>query len=156
MKMYNVTADVSSEKFGKGQLEAQLNETEFIEYANLSDKAKLDFLKEKNAQFKADFVDELSDEEVSNYSIKPTEETSQPVTSNPRVTRKMRMNINGKDTGWVDVNEDNEAQYNEMMEQFNTMHEQFNERFKNFFDFQPRTLLGFGPRKELEDHREAQ
>ena len=47
MKRYTVTADVNSEKFGQGTLVVELNEDDFIRYANLSDQEKLDFLKEK-------------------------------------------------------------------------------------------------------------
>lgn len=153
--MYTVTADVNSDKFGKGTLEAQLNETEFIEYANLSDKDKLQFLKDKGAEFRVDVVKELTDEDVTNFNIDHAAEGT--AGSSPQVTRKMRMNINGKDTGWVDVNEENETQYNEMMEYFNNMQEQFNERFQNFFSRTPGSLLDFpspfriGNKEENED-----
>ncbi|AXY26153.1 hypothetical protein CL176_09155 [Suicoccus acidiformans] len=144
MRKYTVTADVNSDKFGQGQLIAHLNETEFIEYANLSDQDKLSYLKDKGAEFRADIQD-LGQDDVTNFTVqtasgRPVAETS---TGTPQITRKMRMNINGQDTGWVDVNEENEAEYNALMEQFNTMHQQFNERFRTIFSHGPGAFLGF-------------
>lgn len=43
LKTYVVTAQVNNDKFGKGELEAFLNEEDFIEYAYLSDKNNLTF-----------------------------------------------------------------------------------------------------------------
>ena len=70
MKKYHVTADVNSKKYGKGQLIAELNEAEFIEYANLSDEDKLAFLRDKGARFQVDMAD-LAADEVVNFQIKP-------------------------------------------------------------------------------------
>lgn len=155
MKMYTVTADVTSEQYGKGQLEAQLNETEFIEYANLSDRDKLTFLKEKGAQFKADFVDELSESDVSNFKIERLID-SKATEASLHTSRKMRLNINGRDTGWVEVTDENEAQYNEMMEYFNKMQEQFDQRFHTFFNFGPSRFLGLRPSHSLENKTDSE
>ncbi|MDK6856496.1 hypothetical protein QP351_08330 [Aerococcus sp. UMB7533] len=134
MKRYTVTADVNSEKFGQGTLVAELNEDDFIRYANLSDQEKLDFLKEKGARFQVD-VKDLEDKDVANYSVKASENTPsrQSASEQPRVSRKMRVNVNGQDTGWVDVSEENQAQYDAMMDRFNQMHQRFNQEFNNFF-----------------------
>ena len=138
MKKFLVTANVDSEKFGKGQLSAYLTEDQIVEYANLNDADKLGYLKDNKAEFKVD-ASELTDKDVKDFSIQKN-----PTNTTPQFTRKMRMNINGKDTGWLDVNEDNEAQYNQMMEQFNDMQRQFNDRFRNFFSHHPGNLLDFG------------
>lgn len=67
-------------------------------------------MKEKGAQFKLDIKD-LAEEDVANYQVKlhhsdqPSAASHSPITS----SRKMRMNINGRDTGWVDVTDENEA-----------------------------------------------
>ncbi|AMB93950.1 hypothetical protein ACWOE5_07700 [Aerococcus sanguinicola] len=146
MKRYTVTADVNSEKFGKGTLLAELNEDDFIRYANLSDQEKLDFLKEKDARFQVD-VNDLEDKDVANYSVKASENTpSRPSASEqPRVSRKMRVNVNGQDTGWVDVTEENQAQYDAMMDRFNQMHQRFNQEFNNFFpNFRRGNFLDLG------------
>ncbi|MDK7229754.1 hypothetical protein QP444_10815, partial [Winkia sp. UMB1185] len=68
MKMYTVTAEVNSDKYGKGTLVAELNEQDFIKYANLSDQDKLAFLKDKGAQFQVD-VNELEDDDVVSYKV---------------------------------------------------------------------------------------
>lgn len=151
MEKYRVTADVNSEKYGKGQLVAQLNETDFIAYANLSDVDKLTFLKDKGAQFTVD-IEQLEEKDVANYTIQAADGTEVSVPSEPQVTRKMRININGNDTGWVDVNEETEAQYNEALQQFNEMQHQLQQRFDHFFEpfkasgllsgFEPPSLLG--------------
>lgn len=134
MKRYTVTADVNSEKFGQGTLVAELNEDDFIRYANLSDQEKLDFLKDKGARFQVD-VKDLEDKDVANYSVKASEgsPSRQASTSQPQVSRKMRVNVNGQDTGWVDVTEENQAQYDALMDRFNQMHQRFNQEFNNFF-----------------------
>lgn len=165
MKKYHVTADVNNEKYGKGQLVAQLNESDFIAYANLSDSDKFTFLKDKGAQFVLD-VKQLQDKDVANYKIQSADGSEVNIPSEPQTTRKMRININGKDTGWVDVNEETEAQYNEVLQQMNQMQEQFNQRFNHFFEsFRPSGLLGgfeppsllknFGADKALAENKES-
>ena len=144
MKKFQVTADVNSEKYGKGQLLANLDETAFIEYSSLSDDQKLAFLKKNGAQFVRDVAD-LSEADVQNYAIKdqtassenvPNATTSTELTT-PQVSRKMRLNINGNDTGWLDVTDENEAQYEDMLKRFNEaqteMRKSFTEIFGNFF-----------------------
>ena len=138
-----VTANVDSEKFGKGQMSVHLSEDEHVEYNNLNESDKLDYLRGKDAEFKVN-VSELSDEDVKNFSIQETQTDTSLDTTPPKISRKIRMNINGNDTGWVEVNDENEAQYNQMIEQFNDMHRQFNDRFKNFFSHGPGDLLDFG------------
>lgn len=167
MKKYHVTADVNSKKYGKGQLIAELNEAEFIEYANLSDEDKLAFLRDKGARFQVDMAD-LAADEVVNFQIKPAgpEPSSPEKTVEPQVQRKMRMNINGQDTGWVDVTEENQAQYDELMDHFNHMHQEFNQRFGDFFqDFRPGRFLDHWPKaftpgleepKDKEDEQQDQ
>lgn len=153
MKKYRVTADVNSEKHGKGQLVAQLNETDFIAYANLSDADKLTFLKDKGAQFMVD-VDQLEEQDVANYSIQAADGSEVSMSSEPQVTRKMRININGNDTGWVDVNEETEAQYNEALQQFNEMQQQLQQRFDHVFEpFRASGLLGGFGRPSLLERR---
>ncbi|MBG9981362.1 hypothetical protein HZY91_09810 [Facklamia sp. DSM 111018] len=144
MNTYKVTANVKSEKYGQGQLVAELTHEDFVTYANLSDQKKLNFLKNKGASFQID-VDQLSDEEVSDYQVQTEDSRMTSSISNPSrgLTRKMRVNINGQDTGWLDVTEENEAQYNQLVEQFNEMHQQFNERFNRIFSQGPGSLLGF-------------
>ena len=144
MNTYKVTANVKSEKFGQGQLVAELSHEDFVTYANLSDQEKLNFLKNKGAIFQID-VDQLNEEEVSDYQVEADDSSLNPskASTSRGVTRKMRMNINGQDTGWVDVTEENEAQYNQLVEQFNEMHQQFNERFNRIFSHSPGSLLGF-------------
>ena len=105
MTKYRVTADVDSATYGKGRLEAYLDEAEFIQYANLSDDEKLDFLKNKSAkvQLASDCVNE---NEVSHYQVNalsPREKVEgEQKPSEVKTIRKMRMNINGQDTdGWM-------------------------------------------------------
>ena len=133
---YKVAAQVDSAKFGKGELIAYLDHEDFVKYANLSDQDKLAFLKEHGAQLQVDLADlkesDITDFQVNRYDQALTTVSSEPVTKTQSI-RKMRMNINGQDTGWVDVTEENEAQYNEMMNQFNEMHQSFNERFNKIF-----------------------
>ncbi|MDO4679702.1 MAG: hypothetical protein Q4A55_00275 [Aerococcus sp.] len=153
MRKYTVTADVESQKFGKGKLVAELTEPEFIEYANLSDRDKLAFLKDKGAEFHAS-LEELSDDEVSGYKVeqkKTTKPNVAPHVASDKPMRQMRFNINGRDSGWIDVNEQNEDQYNQLMNHFNDMNQRFrtmtqrmNEEFQHFF-------LGFGQEAFL-DH----
>lgn len=137
MRKYTVTANVESKKFGKGQLVAELTEPEFIEYANLSDHDKLEFLKRKGAEFHV-ALDELSEDEVSGYKVEKGEQTLTPEDGKPM--RQMRFNINGHDSGWIDVDEKNEAQYNQLMDHFNDMNQRFqtmsqrmNDEFEHFF-----------------------
>ncbi|UUX35073.1 hypothetical protein [Fundicoccus culcitae] len=149
MNTYTVKAEVNSEKFGKGQLVAHLNEEEIVEYANLTDKDRLEYLKKHGASFQVD-VNALEDKDIAEYKVaSATNADIQNGSSTPRVTRKMRMNINGQDTGWVDVTEENEEQYNSMLNQFNDMHQRFNDRFNSLFDLPPRRMLGFGTRQRL-------
>ena len=133
---YKVSAQVDSAKFGKGELIAYLDHEDFVKYANLSDQDKLAFLKEHGAQLQVDLADlkesDITDYQVNRHDQELTTVSSEPVTKTQSI-RKMRMNINGQDTGWVDVTEENEAQYNEMMNQFNEMHQSFNERFNKIF-----------------------
>ena len=133
---YKVSAQVDSAKFGKGELIAYLDHEYFVKYANLSDHDKLAFLKEHGAQLQVDLADlkesDITDYQVNRHDQELTTVSSDPVTKTQSI-RKMRMNINGQDTGWVDVTEENEAQYNEMMNQFNEMHQSFNERFNKIF-----------------------
>ena len=133
---YKVSAQVDSAKFGKGELIAYLDHEDFVKYANLSDQDKLAFLKEHGAQLQVDLADlkesDITDFQVNRHDQELTKVSSEPVTKTQSI-RKMRMNINGQDTGWVDVTEENEAQYNEMMNQFNEMHQSFNERFNKIF-----------------------
>ena len=133
---YKVSAQVDSAKFGKGELIAYLDHEDFVKYANLSDHDKLAFLKEHGAQLQVDLADlkesDITDFQVNRHDQELTTVSSDPVTKTQSI-RKMRMNINGQDTGWVDVTEENEAQYNEMMNQFNEMHQSFNERFNKIF-----------------------
>ncbi|KAA9218008.1 MULTISPECIES: hypothetical protein [Aerococcus] len=146
MKMYTVTAEVNSDKYGKGTLVAELNEQDFIKYANLSDQDKLAFLKDKGAQFQVD-VNELEDDDVVSYKVEESASASHPAqakSSKPQVSRKMRMNINGQDTGWVDVTDENQAQYDQLMDHFNQMHQRLNDEFSRFFtDFRPGHFLDF-------------
>lgn len=149
LNKYTVSAQVDSEKFGKGQLVADLSQEDLVKYANLSDKDKLAFLKDHGAQLKVDLA-EIEDKDVSNYQVEgqPLSQSNGQMPAS-QSTRKMRMNINGHDTGWIDVTEENEDQYNQMIEQFNDMHKQFNERFNhifgkgfsNFLDFKPSNFL---------------
>lgn len=141
LNRYKVSAQVDSAKFGKGELVAYLDHEDFVKYANLSDQEKLAFLKEKGAQLHVG-LDEISDADVTNYKVNGqdqsmvTHQNHQPLTNtqtDSHSIRKMRMNINGNDTGWVDITEENEAQYNEMMDQFNEMHRNFNKRFNRIF-----------------------
>lgn len=136
MRQYTVTATVESKKFGKGQLVATLTEPEFLEYANLSDRDKLAFLKDKGAEFRV-ALDDIEDDEVSAYQVTKNAESSS-TTAQP--VRQMRFNINGKDSGWIDVDEKNEAQYNQLMDRFNEMNQRFqtmsqrmNDEFTHFF-----------------------
>ncbi|AEA01574.1 MULTISPECIES: hypothetical protein [Aerococcus] len=157
MKMYTVTAEVNSDKYGKGILVAELNEQDFIKYANLSDQDKLAFLKDKGAQFQVD-VNELEDDDVVSYKVEESAGANHPTqakSSKPQVSRKMRMNINGQDTGWVDVTDENQAQYDQLMDHFNQMHQRFNDEFSRFFtDFRPGHFLDFD-RPFLEDKKES-
>ena len=133
---YKVSAQVDSAKFGKGELIAYLDHEDFVKQANLSDQDKLAFLKEHGAQLQVDLADlkesDITDYQVNRHDQELTTVSSEPVTKTQSI-RKMRMNINGQDTGWVDVTEENEAQYNEMMNHFNEMHQSFNERFNKIF-----------------------
>lgn len=145
LNRYKVSAQVDSAKFGKGELIAYLDHEAFVKYANLSDPEKLPFLKEHGAQLQVD-LDEVTESDVTQYKVNGEEEL--PISNRPisdvQSTRKMRMNINGQDTGWVDITEENEAQYNEMMNQFNQMHQRFNERFNRIFGesfFRPLGLM---------------
>ncbi|PKY91824.1 hypothetical protein CYJ27_03905 [Aerococcus christensenii] len=136
MTKYRVTADVDSATYGKGRLEAYLDEAEFIQYANLSDDEKLDFLKNKSAkvQLASDCVNE---NEVSHYQVNalsPREKVDgEQKPSEVKTIRKMRMNINGQDTGWVDVTDENEAQYNAIMDRMKDMHQKMTQEFNHFF-----------------------
>lgn len=147
MKKYTVTADVQSEKYGKGKLIGSLTEAELLEYAKLTDSEKLDYLVQKNAKFVVDTPEDLN---VESFNIeartdgKTTElnyEGEIPQTE-PKVTRKMRININGQDSGWVDVTEENEEEYNKILEQVNDMHEEYNKRFNEIFNFRGNGFLG--------------
>ena len=134
MTKYRVTADVDSATYGKGRLEAYLDEAEFIQYANLSDDEKLDFLKNKSAkvQLASDCVNE---NEVSHYQVNalsPREKVEgEQKPSEVKTIRKMRMNINGQDTGWVDVTDENEAQYNAIMDRMKDMHQKNDTRIQS-------------------------
>lgn len=131
-----VSAKVDSAKCGKGELVAYLNHEDFVNYANFSDQDKLAFLKEHGAQLQVD-LEELQESDVTNYQVNGHDQEVATVNVKPSTetqsVRKMRLNINGQDTGWVDVTEENEAQYNEMMNQFIEMHQNFNERFNKIF-----------------------
>ncbi len=148
MRKYKVTAEVDSSKFGKGQLVAHLTHDQFVNYANLSDNEKLKFLKDNDAEFIVE-ANELEDSDIKNFKVISPQDSDSD-SDETQVTRKMRMNINGRDTGWVDVTEDNEEQYNQMLDQFNEMrnrfdemNRRFDERFSRFFNFTPSSLLGF-------------
>lgn len=155
MDKYTVSAQIDSQKFGKGKLVADLSHDDFVKYANLSDKDKLSFLKEHDAQLHVDLAD-LQDSDVSDYRVNKNED--QMVSSNPssrsQTHRKMRMNINGQDTGWIDVTDENEEQYNQMMNQFNKMHQQFNQRFNKVFGDSFSKWLDVTP-NDLLDHRDS-
>lgn len=131
VQTYRVTADVNNDKFGQAKLVADLSQEDLLTYANLSDQDKLGFLKEHGARLEMD-VDQVDGKDISNYMVNGSE--ANHIQPTVKETRKMRMNINGKDTGWVDVTEENEAEYNKLMEQFNAMHEDFNKRFNDLFN----------------------
>lgn len=150
---YQVTADVDSPKFGKGQLVAYLGEAEFAEYEKLSDAEKLAFLKEKGAEFRAD-ISQVEEADVANFQVQsdqPTPEakaeTATPADAGsdaePKIIRKMRINIDGNDTGWIDVNDETEEQYNQLMDRFNDMQREFDDRFNKMFESAPRGFFDF-------------
>lgn len=147
---YQVTADVDSQKFGKGQLIAYLDEQEFADYEKLSDTEKLAFLKEKGADFRAD-ISQIEEADVANFQVKSdqpgTEKGAEAApSSEPKTIRKMRINIDGNDTGWIDVDEETEEQYNQLLERFNKMQLEFDERFNKIFESAPLGLFDFaGP-----------
>lgn len=144
MNSYSVSSQVDSQKFGRGKLVAELSHDDFMKYANLSDKEKLAFLKEHGAQLQVDLAS-LQESEVNEFHVDNNQEQSLLSNNRERPTtmRKMRMNINGQDTGWLDVTEENETQYNKMMNQFNKMQQQFNQRFGKIFgdSFSPRVEM---------------
>lgn len=155
MNKYTVRAEVKSDKFGQGVLVAELNHENFMKYANLSDAEKLAFLKEHQAKFVFSAQD-LTEEDLNHYQVSESQATKAmveqakgqeavTVDTKPvvKTSRKMRMNINGQDTGWVDVNEENEAQYNQMIEDFNKMHQEMSERFNRIFGQRFGHLLNF-------------
>ena len=149
---YSVSAQVDSQKFGKGKLVAELSHDDFVKYANLSDKEKLVFLKEHGAQLQVDLAS-LQESEVNEFHVDNNQEQSLSSNNRERPTtmRKMRMNINGKDTGWIDVTEENETQYNKMMNQFNKMQQQFNQRFSKIFGDSFSPWLEMTPTNLLDD-----
>ena len=133
MNKYTVTAQVDSPKFGKGKLVADLSHEELINYANLTDQEKFSYLKEHGARLEVD-LNELTGDDVSAYQVDGKTMTPSNLTqSRPRSQRKMRLNINGQDTGWVDVTDENEDQYKQILDQFNRMQDEFNHRFKTLF-----------------------
>lgn len=144
-RVYRISARVNSHKYGEGRLVARLNEADYRTYETLDDEEKLNFLKEHHAQFIKE-IDDVDLSEVSDFSVRSghhhhhdhmMKEAEEKETSTsdqkPKVIRKMRMNINGRDTGWLDVNEENEARYNEMLDQMNRWQRQFDRTFEHAF-----------------------
>ena len=95
----------------------------------------------------------LQESEVNEFHVDNNQEQSLLSNNRERPTtmRKMRMNINGQDTGWLDVTEENETQYNKMMNQFNKMQQQFHQRFSKIFDDSFSPWLEMTPTNLLDD-----
>lgn len=151
VQRYRVTADVNNDKIGQAKLVADLSQEDLLTYANLTDQEKLGFLKEHGARLEMD-VNQVDDKDISNYMVNGAEVNL--VQPKVKESRKMRMNINGKDTGWVDVTEENEAEYNKLMEQFNAMQEDFNKRFNDLFNHRWSNFFSSWKDKKFIDNKE--
>lgn len=125
MQDYTVRATVYSQRYGQGELVAQLNEEEMIHYAQLTPSQRIDFLKQVDSQFvvEASQLDPGDLQAVSGEApeaspstkgeVMPAEDSGQIHSS-----RRVRMQVNGQDTGWIQVTEDNAAEVQAMVEDF--------------------------------------
>lgn len=140
--VYTVQLEVNSPKYGRGHLVAKLNEDQMTQYLSMNDDQRFVYLQRIGAKFVTD--DYTYNKDASNeVQQASTKETTTSTPNKPQVSRKMRVNINGHDTGWVDVTEENEDQYNEMMNKFQDLQNEFvqrrkelAERFTNIFPFE--------------------
>lgn len=160
MTTVNITLD--HPKLDGVVIEAKLTVDELNTYTKLKDdNQRLDYLmgKESTTRISKEQYNELLDKQGTDTSDTVTESLSTKHKEDkqsllkgdkgeqPKVKRQVRLNINGQDTGWVEVTDENESEYQELFNDMKERQLQIETEFNNIVKrmFNPFELWGTHP-----------